>query len=67
MNKELNKIAEIPLNDLNEIVTALKNCRKDKEKLIEAIKFLYEEIKKYNSEYADKVNTQIQEIIKNIS
>jgi len=67
MNNQGNKIAEIPLNDLNEIVTALKNCRKDKEKLIEAINFLNEEIKKYNKNYADKINNKIQEIVKSIS
>ena len=67
MNKELNRIAEIPLSELNEIVSALKNCRKDKEKLIEAVNFLNEEIKKYNSDYADKINAKIQEIIKNVS
>ena len=57
------KIAEIPVEELQELMTSLSNCRNDKKKLIEVINFLNDEVKNYNKEYAEKVNEKVSKIL----
>ena len=49
-NKE--KTVEIPMKEFQELMNNLENCKKDKEKLINTIEFLNNEIKKVNQNYA---------------
>ena len=50
------KIVEMPLEDFKTLMEELKKCRKDKEELIKANKFLNEQIKEYNEKFVKDVN-----------
>jgi len=50
------KIVEMPLEDFKTLTEELKKCRKDKEELIKANKFLNEQIKEYNEKFVKAKN-----------
>lgn len=45
------KMIQMPLKDLQSLMTELENCKKDKAKLEKAVEFLNNEIDKYNKEF----------------
>jgi len=46
------KIVEIPIEEFQELIDNLENCKKDKEKLIKTVEYLNQEINEYNKKYA---------------
>jgi len=62
MNQNKNDIMiELPENELIELVKKLKNCQKDKEKLIETVKYLNKQIENYNKMYASNFKGDLNE------
>ena len=50
------KIVEIPVDEFEKMAEALEQCKKDKEKLEVANRFLNEQIKEYNKKFAKNEN-----------
>jgi len=50
------EIVEMPLEDFKTLMEELKKCRKDKEELIKANKFLNEQIKEYSEKFVKAKN-----------
>ena len=44
-----NNIVELPLNEFKDLIKELKNCRNDRDKLINTVNFLNNEIKSLNN------------------
>jgi uncharacterized FlaG/YvyC family protein len=62
MNQNKNDVMiELPENELIELVKKLKNCQKDKEKLIETVKYLNKQIENYNKMYANDSKGDLNE------
>ena len=55
------KVVEIPIDEFQEMVNELKNCKEDKEKLKKAVDFLNNQIKEFNHLYASKSNEDLNE------
>ena len=50
------KVIEIPANEFEELTKELEKCRKDKEKLEKANKYLNAQIREYNEKFAKDEN-----------